>query len=93
MDGTIFMLAGFLLMFFLIKKLGEFIQGKRWEHKTCPFCGTDVSGKTNTLYRNGRPVLEYKCPNCKAYRAYDSYIWYRKKKDAKDEFDLDMRSE
>ena len=70
-------------MFFLIKKLGDFIQGKRWEHKTCPFCGT----------RNGRPVIEYKCPNCKAYRAYDSYIWYRKKKDAKDEFDLDMRSE
>lgn len=93
MDGIIFLLAGFLVMFFLIKKLGNFIQEKRWEYRTCPFCGTDVSGRTNNLYRNGRPVIEYKCPNCKAYRAYDSYIWYRKKKDAKDEFDLEMRIE
>lgn len=93
MNGGIFFLVSILLMFFLIKKLGFFIQRKRWKHKTCPFCGTDVSGRTNNLYRNGRPIIEYECPNCKAYRVYNSSIWHRKKKNAKDDFDIEMRSE
>lgn len=86
----IIFIIGFIL---LIRYVGKALESWKYPHRRCPFCGSDVPGHREHYALNDDSFLNYNCPNCGAYVNANSRIWHRKKANAKDDFDVEMRYE
>ncbi len=74
------------------RSLGTTIQDVKYAHRKCPFCGSDVSGRRSHTAIGNSSFVNYNC-SCGAYANASSKIWHRKKVNAKNDFDTEMRWE
>lgn len=85
----IFALAFGAIIWYLCRSFGRTVEDIKYPHKTCPFCGNDVSGHKDYVALQGNSFVNYTCSNCGAYNNKSTNIWYRKKGDSVT--DIEMR--
>ena len=83
-------LAFGVLICFLCRSFRSAVENVKYPHKTCPFCGNDVSGHKDYVAVQGNSFVNYTCSKCGAYNNKSSDIWYRKKAD--NSSDIEMRA-
>jgi len=78
------------LIWFLCSSFRSSVENVKYPHKTCPFCGNDVSGHNDYVAVQGTSFVNYTCSNCGAYNNRSTNIWYRKK--GNNSSDIEMRT-
>ena len=77
-------------IWYLCSSFRNAVEDVKYPHKTCPFCGNDVSGHKEHVAINGQSFVNYNCSNCGAYNNRSNNIWYRRK--GNNSSDIEMRS-
>ena len=87
--SLIIALAFGFAIWYLSKSFRNYVEDIKYPHKTCPFCGNDVSGHKDYIAISGESFVNYVCSNCGAYNNKSSNIWYRKKNN--NSYDTEMK--
>lgn len=80
------------IIWVICKSFRSTVENVKYQHKTCPFCGNDVSGHKEHVAINGQSFINYNCKNCGAYNNRSSKIWYRKKDDNSSDVEMKWES-